>query len=461
MADEINFILDVDSYKLTHRVQYPANTENVFSFFESRGGEYPETVLFGLQYILLTKFVGIRVTKEHIDEAEEIAELHFGAANVFSRAPWEHMVVVHGGKLPLRIKAVPEGTVVTNHNALMTVEVTCPMCFWLTNYAETQLSQVWYPSTVATQSREMKKIIADYARRTSDDQFIDFKLHDFGFRGSTSYESSAIGGAAHLVNFQGTDTLSAVMLLRKYYDAEMPGFSIPAAEHSTITSWGQENEVKAFENMLDQYPTGLVAVVSDSYDIFKACSDLWGTALKEKILARDGTVVVRPDSGDPAPTVVKVLNILGEKFGVTKNSKGYKVLPSQIRVIQGDGIDIKSLRLILEKMENAEWAVDNIAFGSGGGLLQKVNRDTLKFAFKASAILIDGEWHDVWKDPITDPGKTSKKGRLALTERADGFHTVLERNIAPEDNKLVLVFENGELFNHQTLADIRSRASLR
>ena len=450
-----------DSYRFSHHKQYPSKTEHVYSYFESRGGKFDETTFFGLQY-LLKKYLSTPITQEEINLAEDLVNIHIGP-DIFNKKGWEYILDKHKGYLPLEIKAVSEGTTVPVKNVLMTIVNTDPACYWLTNYLETLLVQTWYPTTVCSQSREMKKIISKYSKKTSEDQFIDFKLHDFGFRGSTSVESSALGGAAHLVNFMGTDTFSALMLLREHYDAPMAGFSLPAAEHSTITSWGKENEVKAFENMLDKFPDGLVAVVSDSFDIYNACENLWGTELKEKIENRNGTLVVRPDSGPPPEVVANVLNILGEKFGYTTNSKGYKTLPPYIRVIQGDGIDINMLDLILENMERCGWSTENTAFGSGGGLLQKVDRDTCKFAFKCSEIIVNGESRDVWKDPITDPGKRSKRGRLALVRNEQGLLTsVPESDIITMrlENELKLVFRNGQLFNTQTLDDIRRRAAI-
>ena len=200
------------------------------------------------------------------------------------------------------------------HNVLMTVENTDPVCFWLTNWLETLLVHAWYPSTVATQSREMKRILLRYLEATGDPGLIDFKLHDFGCRGVSSLESAGIGGAAHLVNFLGTDNLPALELLAETYGAECGGFSLPASEHSTITSWGEAHELDAMRNMLAQYPDGLVACVSDSYDVYRACAEYWGGALREAVLARPGTLVIRPDSGDPASVVCRVLDILGDAF---------------------------------------------------------------------------------------------------------------------------------------------------
>lgn len=453
-----NLILATDSYKVSHWKQYPPHTTGVFSFFESRGGEFEETVFFGLQYFLKRYLEGVVISEEAIVEAREFFVAHFGSPALFNEDGWRHILSEHGGKLPVIIKAVPEGMVVPNHNVLMTVESTDYRVPWITNYLETLLSQVWYPSTVATSSREMKKTILEFLERTGDPTLINFKLHDFGYRGSTSVESAGLGGAAHLVNFLGTDTLAGVELLRHYYKADMPGFSIPAAEHSTITSWSKEGERDAYANMLEQYPEGLVAVVSDSYDIYRACSEIWGKDLREKVLARNGTLVVRPDSGNPPEIVVRVLDMLGDSFGSSSNKKGYKVLDPHVRVIQGDGIDRYSLREVFEAMEKSGWSADNIAFGSGGGLLQKVNRDTLKFAFKCSAIEISRwGWRDVYKDPVTDSGKRSKAGRLKLVFDADGFKTVREKD-SPLPNVLEKVFENGEVLCDYSFEEVRKRA---
>ena len=396
------------------------------------------------------------MTAAKIDRAETLFNRHFGG-KVFNRAGWEYILNKHGGRLPVEIKAAPEGTVVNESNVLMTVENTDDNAYWLTNYLETLLVQVWYPSTVATQSRAMKQVIHKYLLKTGDPSLIDFKLHDFGFRGVTCPEQAAIGDAGHLVNFLGTDTLAGLVLANEFYHEECAGFSIPAAEHSTITSWGRGHEVEACQNMLVQYPEGLVAVVSDSYDIFNCCANIWGGVLKEQVLARDGVLVVRPDSGDPPVIVVKVLDILGDKFGYTTNAKGYKVLHPKVRVIQGDGIDFKMLDLILSAMETAGWSADNIAFGSGGGLLQKLNRDTQKFAFKCSSATIGDEVRDVFKQPITDNGKKSKAGRLKLVYQDGVLTTVPESD--PRPDQLQFVFRNGELLIDQTFAQIRERSA--
>lgn len=455
-----NLILMTDSYKFTHWRQYPPRTENIYSYFESRGGDWHDVVFFGLQYYLKRYLAGWVISKEKIDEAEEQIGLHLGDKSLFNRAGWEYILYKHGGRLPISIKAVPEGTVVPAHNVLMTIEATDKECYWLPNYLETLLVQTWYGSTVATQSREMKALLLKYLRRTGTPESIDFRLHDFGYRGVSSRETAGVGGAAHLVNFKGSDTFAGIVVARKYYGEPMAGFSIPAAEHSTITSWGREHEEDAMRNMLEQYPSGTVAVVSDSFNIFDACERIWGGSLREKVLARDGVLVIRPDSGNPPAVLAggdpNVLTILTNKFGAQVNTKGYRVLNPKVRIIQGDGIDLKMLDAILYTMQRREFSADNISFGSGGGLLQKLNRDTLKFAFKCAAALIGGEWRDVYKSPITDRGKISKSGRMKLVREGSSFATV--RLDDPRPDELVEVFRDGAILQESSFAEVRKRA---
>lgn len=457
-----NILLLTDSYKCTHWKQYPKGTQIVYSYLESRGGVYDKTVFFGLQALIKLYLEGKVVTQEKIEEASRFFDKHLGP-NRFNRAGWQYILDTYDGHLPVRIKAVPEGRVVSVKNALMTIENTDPNCFWLTNYLETILLHVWYPTTVATLSYHMKETINEYLAKTGTPELIAFKLHDFGFRGVSSCESAGSGGAAHLLNFCGTDTLAGISYAQEHYGADMPGFSIPASEHSTITSWGPECEAAAMENMLDNYPEGLVACVSDSFDIINACKNIWGRQLKEKVLARNGTLVVRPDSGDPVEVVVQVLEALGEAFGTKVNDKGYKVLPDQVRVIQGDGINHESLRLILENMEKHKWSADNVAFGCGGALLQQMNRDTQKFAFKCSSVTVDGEERDVFKDPVTDQGKRSKRGRLKLAYLgAKGLYATVNLATKGADelkDELKTVFENGKLIKEYSFEECRVKAA--
>lgn len=461
-----NFILKTDSYKQSHHKMYPPGTEHVYSYFESRGGQFNDVVFFGLHYLLKEHFEGRVVTPAVVEQAKAIVDAHMGPG-IFNYDGWMYIATKLGGKLPLRIKALPEGTVVDNHTVLMTVENTDPKCAFLTNFAETLLVQTWYPTTVATNSREMVKIIKKYLERTADNtDGLPFKLHDFGFRGSTTWEASAIGGAAHLINSSGTDTMSALIVAMEYYNAEMPAFSIPATEHSIMCSWTRSGEYDAVKNLLETHPEGLVACVSDTYNIFNACRH-YATDLKDLILSRNGTFVVRPDSGDPPSVVVACLNILWEGFSehgsMVGPGKKFKLLPPQIRMIQGDGIDHAMLEKILEAMERAGFSADNLAFGSGGGLVQKLDRDTLKMAFKASSYIVNGVRRDERKDPITDSGKRSKLGRFKVVNGVDPddnrLYTVPEED--PRGDHLKTTFENGEILIHPKFEDIRARAAIK
>lgn len=454
----MNPILLTDSYKVSHWKQYPPKTTGVFSYFESRGGEYKEPIFFGLQY-LIKRFFMRQVNSSNIVEAEDFFNDHFGRPDLFNKEGWQGIIDRHRGWLPLRIKAVKEGTRVPFHNALLTVENTDPECWWLTNYMETILSQVWYPMTVMTLSNDCKRTIFRNLVDNGTPEEIDFKLHDFGYRGSTSDESAGIGGCAHLVNFKGTDTLAALRVARAYYGEKMAGFSIPAAEHSTITSWGRDHEVDAFRNMLTSYPTGLVAVVSDSYDINAACDHLWGEILHDDVLNRDGRLVIRPDSGYPPDVVLKCVETLAQRFGFERNQKGYRVLNPKVRIIQGDGVSPEMISLVLAKLSMNGWSADNVAFGMGGKLLQDVNRDTCKCAFKCSAIEVDGAWRDVFKEPATDLSKRSKPGRLALIHEEGKWSTLRETEVGPHSNLLEVVYENGKIVRNQTLGEIRDLAS--
>lgn len=476
-----NIMLLSDSYKTSHWRQYPPNTTEVYSYFESRGGKFDQVVFFGLQYFLKRYLQGKVVTRAKIDAAERIVNAHMGLGEMkhFNREGWEYILSAHGGKLPIHIKAAPEGMVVPVKNVLMTVVNTDPKCFWLTNYLETLLVQVWYPMTVATQSRAQKKVILDAMINTGTDLknmpnklpvplkmiSVGYQLNDFGCRGVSSMETASIGGAAHLVNFCGSDTMPGLCTAIEYYNlplAAVVGTSVPAAEHSTITSWTKAGEKAAFENMLKQYPEGIVAVVSDSYDIYNACEKLWGTELKDLISCRaaPGRLVVRPDSGDPKTIVVDVLRSLGKHFPPTTNSAGYKVLPSYIRVIQGDGISYESMQEILKNMQDNKWAAENVCFGSGGALLQKMDRDTQKCAFKCCEAIVDGKARPVFKDNVTDQGKKSKQGRLKLVKRQGVITTLTDGQGDPKEDLLVDVFKNGEICKTWTFQDVRSQSEV-
>lgn len=457
-----NVILATDSYKQSHFLQYPPEARAISAYVEARHNEFSDRLIFlGLQPYLID-LLGRAVTAADVVEAEAICTAH---GVPFNRPGWDAVVHRHGGWLPLEIRALAEGTVVPSGVPLVEVVNTDPEMPWLTTFVETALLRaIWYPSTVATLSAKCRAIIRAGLERSSDDVEgqLPFKLHDFGARGASSGESAGLGGMAHLVNFMGTDTMEGLIAARRYYDADMPGFSIPAAEHSTMTSWGRDRETAAYANMLDRFEGEgrIVAVVSDSYDLDRAVTEIWGEKLRDKVLARAGTLVVRPDSGDPVETPVRTVKTLWERFGGTVNAKGYRVLNRHVRVIQGDGMNIASIGRLVDAMIAAGFAIDNIAFGMGGGLLQLVNRDTLRFAMKADAMQdAAGRWHDVSKSPATDPGKGSKAGRQAVV-LADGKLSARRLDsVAPGEDLLVPVWRNGEFLVRHRFEQVRERAA--
>lgn len=462
-----NIILDTDSYKTSHYKQYDPAVTETSSSVEPRKGE--GITFFGLQ-MYLKRYLSKPITMADIDEAESYIIPH---GTPFNRKGWEGIVNKYGGYLPIEITALPEGTVHNGGVPEIQVRSPDPDYVWLGSYLETPiLRATWYPSTVASVSRSIKKDILHYLNMTSDTPTAElpFKLHDFGARGVSSKESAGIGGVAHLVNFMGTDTLEALRYARRYYSEHMAGYSIPAAEHSTITSWGREGEVDAFRNMLTAFPDSpLIAVVSDTYNIFRACDDVWGGLLKGKVQAlgtRGRTLVIRPDSGDPRDTLMRIFDILFDRFreDCTVNSKGYRVLPKYLRVIQGDGVNAKSIVEILEAMKNRGFSATNIVFGMGGALLQKVDRDTYSYAMKLNEVVKEGKAVPVYKDPITDSGKASKRGRQAVVSSPiSGVLTSIPEaalSVTKLDNHLVPVWNTGELLVDDTFVNIRIRAGV-
>lgn len=457
-----NLILATDSYKHSHYLQYPPEARAISAYIEARPNDFADEVLFlGLQPFLMD-YLARPITAADIDEAEAVCTAH---GVPFNRAGWEIVLAEHGGFLPIAIRALPEGMVVPTGVPLVQVETTDARLPWLATFIETALLRaIWYPTTVATLSRKCRLIIRAGLERTSEDVEgqLPFKLHDFGARGTSSGESAGLGGMAHLVNFMGTDTMEGLLAARRYYGADMAGFSIPAAEHSTMTSWGRAREEAAYANMLDAFEGEgkLVAVVSDSYDLDAALTSIWGGSLRDKVLARKGTLVVRPDSGDPVETPVRAVRTLWEAFGGSVNAKGYRVLDPHVRVIQGDGMTPASIARLIERLIAEGFAIDNIAFGMGGGLLQQVNRDTLRFAMKANAMRdADGLWHDVSKAPATDPAKASKAGRQAVV-RGEGRLAARRMDaVAEADNLLRPVWRDGTLLVQHSFEDVRARAA--
>jgi nicotinamide phosphoribosyltransferase len=464
-----NPILMTDSYKFSHYKQYPEDLTHVSSYIEPRATKAPfeapfdKVMFFGLQMFLQSDFFR-PITEFDVMQAKEVVEAH---GEPFALAGFKRIVEKHGGYWPVSIQALPEGTVHGAGIPQVQVENTDPLLPWVTSFIETALLRaVWYPSTVASISYAGKQLLKKYLLETAGNlDGLPFKLHDFGCRGVESNEAAGIGGCAHLVNFMGTDTVMALAYANQYYSEPMAGYSIPAAEHSTIMAWGKHREKDAYENMLKQFssPGKLVAVVSDTYDIFNAVENIWGEQLKDKIKQYGGTLVVRPDSGDPTTIPVELMKILGNKFGYEINTKGYKMLPPYLRIIQGDGVNLGSIESCLVNIKNAGWSTDNIAFGMGAELLQKVNRDTFSYAMKENAVKFS-TWTDKpgWQDRNKEAtGKPSKAGRQAVILNYDGNLQAIREDqlVAGHKNLLKLVWEDGKHLSYSTFKEVRARAN--
>ena len=458
-----------DSYKMTHHRQYPKGAQTVYSYLESRGGVFPEIFVAGVNYYIKKYFEGIQIEQWMIDDADEVLISHIGLG-MFNKDDWQYILDTYGGRLPLEIKVAPEGSIVPVKNALLVMYNTDKKVPFLTNWAETVILRLWAPFTVASNSWSIRKYLTEKIKEAGDNlDNLDFMLHDFGARGVSSAESAEILGFAHLATgFKGSDNLEAIMMCRNFYNENIAAYSVPASEHSTVTSWGREDEDGSIANMFKIYPTGVVSMVADSWDVF-AFTEKIGTKYKNIVLSRDGITVIRPDSGDPKIILPKLLNILWKNFHGQYTEEGYRILNPKVKILQGDGIDKNSIKEIVEVIMGAGYSPNNLIFGSGGGLLQKFDRDTNKFAIKCSAIEIKHDksngtyWRDVFKDPITSKMKKSKKGKMVL-HKTGNMYTTITHNDNNMYNQFVDVLEtvvrNGELLVNPTLKEIRERANI-
>lgn len=439
-----NLIIDTDNYKHCHYPLYPKGTEYVSSYIESRGGLFPVTMFVGLQVYLREKLMK-PITLEDIDEAEFVVReqgMHFNREN------WLGILNDHGGYLPVEIEAVPEGTVLPARNVLVQVINTDPRYFWATSFFETALLRaVWYPSTIGTVSWLSKMVVKEALDRTADSSAgLRHMLHDYGARGVSSQQSAALGGLAHLVNFNQSDTVPGILAAKRYYNAGKVSNSGPNAEHAGFCAWGRDDEVGAIRNMLETYaPEGCALVLTDTYDHENCVKNIIGGELKEMVQNFPGLVGIRPDSGDIVEVTADTTGWLMDIFGYTVNSKGFKVLPPFVRVVQGDGVNFHSLPQVYMELERRGFSAENAVFGMGGGLLQHWNRDTNNFGQKASAACVDGEWRDIAKSPTGAAFKASKKGRLALAHENGVYTTVPKGSIPESENVLQPVFRDGKL----------------
>ena len=455
----MNILLSTDVYKVGHMEQYPEGITKVYSYLCARkdfGKTNSDKVMFfGLQYYL-KKYLTQKITH---DDVAEFIQLYENICPIKQSTIKKLYDLVELGYIPLKIKAVKEGHLYPLQNVLMTVTNTHPDFYWLVNYFESLLLKLWYPCCVATRSKQYYDLVTKYADETCDNHLhVPYSVHDFGYRSVSSEESAMIGGAAHLQNFSGTDTILGEYCLKKYYGHNRAK-SVPASEHSVMCSFTRDNELQAFHRMLDIYPDGIVSIVSDTYDVWNVLTN-FAEELKPRILERDGKVVFRPDSGDPELiilgnetssnwTIAKgALQLLWDKFGGTTNSKGYKVLNPKVGLIYGDGIYLERYQRILKGMKEKGFASSNLVIGVGGLLLQNHSRDDFGFAQKTTYIEVNGKPINVYKDPITDRKKKSHRGllRLRAVEGYPDYYT--EENCTWEEEskgELQTVYEDGEL----------------
>jgi len=476
-----------DFYKVSHRRQYPQGTEKVYSTWtprESRIAGIDKVVAFGFQSFikeyLITYFEEnffSRAKEEIVAEYTRIVKYTLGETHPDA----SHIAALHDiGYLPLRIKALPEGTLVPIRVPMLTVENTIPEFFWVTNYIETLMSlSLWKASTSATLALEYKKILDGYAGRTSDSlDAVKFQAHDFSMRGMDRVEAAAVSGAGHLLSFVGTDTIPAICFLEKYYQAdletELVGCSVPASEHSTMCVNGQDELTSYTRFITELYPSGIVSIVSDTWDLWSVLNDVI-RPLKDTIMNRDGKVVIRPDSGDPANIICGdassdhiheskgVIEILWDIFGGTINSKGFKELDPHIGAIYGDAITLERCTDICERLMKKGFASTNIIFGVGSYTYGMNSRDTFGFALKSTYAVVGGEERQIFKDPITDKAKVKKSqtGMVIVVERDGAVGYVDKLNAAQRDatdkDLLKDIFLDGKLLVDDTLSNIRQR----
>lgn len=435
---KINPAIMSDSYKVSHFLMYPdAKQMSAYGGFRKA---YPEMednrfVFYGIRYII-ENYVSVKWTEEDA----EIAEHFYNTYNVaHTQHPWPRHLFLkfireNDGYFPVTIQALPEGSVAYIGTPVYQMTATDEYAPLVT-FLETIMTMLWYPSTVATLSRMTKDLIISAFDKSVDDEckfLLNSRLHDFGFRGCTCPEQSTLGGSAHLLNFEGSDTMSASYYVQYHLNGKKPrASSIPASEHSTMTAW--PTEVEAFDHITEQFKGGLFATVMDSNDYDNACDNIV-PLFAERVKSAGGLWVLRPDSGNPVDAVIKGLTSAEKAFGSVLNKKGYKVL-NNVAVIQGDGINQHTIKAILKAVLDAGFSAQNVAFGMGGGLLQKLNRDTMSFATKLSHIVYaDGSEKNVMKAPKSDTTKCSLPGRIDVCYGSDGTLKTYPSDVAKQLN---------------------------
>lgn len=477
---KISLILHMDSYKFSHPFAYP-KTKNVngvdkkivgMSSYGTARIKHSESIVSAGMQLLVKKYLSQRITMEDIDRAEQFSKDHFGQ-KLFARESWEQVVNKYDGYLPLIIRSIPEGSLVCGGDPLYTVTVLDdPLVFWMSAGFETLIQRgVWYPTTIATNDYNIKQDMLEFYRRSgANEADVLFAYHDFGGRGVSSAETAEIGGCAHTFNFFGSDNVEGILTSNFYYKSAMSAFSVFATEHSIECSFGggREDAINYIRSTLIAAKTKglkIVSIVLDGYDVYRE-AQLCCTILRDEIIASGVKVVFRPDSGDMMEVVPRLLEMQAAAFGFTLNDKGFKVI-NYVGLIQGDGVDRLAINSLLGKIITIyKFVASSVLFGSGGAMLQKVNRDTLKFAQKASALqLEDDTWVGVAKDPITDSGKKSKEGVLTtVRSRMTGETMSARLDLGDLDTEfedvMQLVYHTGKLYNEITLDEIRANLAV-
>lgn len=478
----MNPLLLTDFYKIGHPFQYPKGTTLVYSNLTARGSRIPEidkTVFFGLQYFIKEYLKGyfdlcffMQNKSKVIPEYKRIVEASLGGP----LPSYKHIEDLHDlGYLPIKIKALPEGSRVNLRVPYLTIVNTKPEFYWLTNFIESLMSSIiWQPITSATIAYEYRQILNKYAEETGmPKEFVQWQGHDFSFRGLSSLETATTSGMAHLLSFTGTDTIPGIMGLEKYYNAdvekELVGGSVPATEHSVMCAGGEGDELETYRRLITEvYPSGIVSIVSDTWNLWKVITELLPT-LKDDIMKREGKLVIRPDSGDPVKIICGdlegrtvnerkgVISLLWEIFGGTETEKGYKLLDEHIGTIYGDSITRERATAICEGLK-AKGFASQCVFGIGSYTYQYNTRDTFGMAMKATYTECNGKGIEISKDPVTDDGlKKSAKGLLCVGADSKGSYKLIDQCDKNEENigHLQTVFEDGKLTKDYSLSEIR------
>ncbi len=481
----MNGLLLTDGYKTGHHQQYPKGTEEVYSNWTPRSNKYApkgcdKVVSFGQQYVfkwLHDYFQDNFFSKPKAQVCNELKEeLSMYLGTEYDVTHYEELHDLQ--YLPIKVKSLPEGVEVPVRVPMVTVVNTDKKFYWITNFLETILStMLWQPMTSASIALRYKRIFKDWTLKTDKENlaFIDFQGHDFSMRGMGGLQSAVSSGMGHGAVFLGSDTLPVISSLRKYYKAE--GFvvgSVNATEHSVMCAGTKDDEIGTFRHLMDTYPTGILSVVSDTWDLWKVLTK-YLPELKEEVLARDGKLVIRPDSGDPVDIICGETRTLGGKlpkdkgvvellwdiFGGTVNEQGFKVLDTHIGAIYGDSITTERAENICQRLHDKGFASTNVVLGIGSFTYQFNTRDTFGFAMKATSVVVNGERREIFKDPITDDGvKKSAKG-LVKVDKVNNEYVLVDQVTPAQENEgeLQVIYEDGRFVNQVTLQEIRDRVN--